>query len=147
MSTKRLVGSGRLPQRSHTDDKAVLSDLAPARDGFRPPHERSHLAPPHGWSGTPLGQLQRVRLGRALAQTPFPRRPRATQPRLHVLHTRRSDLERIRPDLSSAQLPEAVSCHGLARHRDGRPRQGRMQVLTPPLAARIYTVGSPATDT
>ena len=90
-----------MPQRSHTGDKAVLSDLAPARDSFPPPHERSHLAPPHGWSATSLGQLQHVQLGRAIAQPPFPRCPGATQPRLRVLRTRWADLERIRPGLSS----------------------------------------------
>ena len=32
-------------ERSHTDDKAVLLNLAPARDGLHHPHEPSHFAP------------------------------------------------------------------------------------------------------
>ena len=32
-------------ERSNTDDKVVLSDLSPARDGLPLPHERIHFAP------------------------------------------------------------------------------------------------------
>ena len=127
----------------------------PARWGDRPlfsyPHRTPSSRTPPLSSLATAPDIASVQLGRVLAPTlvaaPVPSMSRATQPRPPDLHSRRSDLERIRPDLSSP---------GCGRPRRGmdwpgtgpeRPRQGRVQVLIPPLAARIYTFGGSLTDT